>query len=151
MNDQLCTKYGCNYEIDLDGQVTCTNCGAMDDDMLPRRTYNLETQSPQTPLISADSAVNTSRIDTCWTCGDSAIEERERIALAVQKRHDDGSDFNKQWTNHHGLDRCDCDELVEFIRGLDKTFWEELAPLSKSQVIRITKVKSDELREKGEV
>jgi len=23
----------CNYELDLDGQVTCTVCGAMDDDM----------------------------------------------------------------------------------------------------------------------
>ena len=156
----ICTKYGCDYQLDLDGQVTCTECGAMDDDMLPRRTYNLETQP-----LPVDT-VNTSRIDTCWTCGDSAIEERERIALAVQKRHDDGSDFNKQWTNHHGLDRCDCDELVEFIRGLDKTFWDgmnrsleqgyiaiekELTPLSKSQVRRITKVKSDELRKKGEV
>lgn len=26
-------KHGCNYELDLDGQVTCTQCGAMDDDM----------------------------------------------------------------------------------------------------------------------
>ena len=153
MSDSLCTKYGCDYQLDLDGQVTCFNCGAMDDDMLPRRTYNLETQP-----LPVDT-VNTSRIDTCWTCGDSAIEERERIALAVQKRHDDASDFAKQWINHHGLDRCDCDELVEFIRGLDKTFWDgmnraiekELTPLSKSQVRRITKVKSDELRKKGEV
>jgi hypothetical protein len=32
-NDQLCNKYGCNYELDLDGQVTCSNCGAMGDDM----------------------------------------------------------------------------------------------------------------------
>ena len=40
MNDALCTKYGCDYQLDLDGQVTCSNCGAMDDDMLPRRTYN---------------------------------------------------------------------------------------------------------------
>ena len=23
----------CNYELDLDGQVTCLVCGAMDDDM----------------------------------------------------------------------------------------------------------------------
>jgi hypothetical protein len=23
----------CNYQLDLDGQVTCTVCGAMDDDM----------------------------------------------------------------------------------------------------------------------
>lgn len=26
-------KHDCNYELDLDGQVTCTQCGAMDDDM----------------------------------------------------------------------------------------------------------------------
>jgi len=108
----LCDKYGCDYQLDLDGSITCTQCGAMDDDMLPRRTYNLEAQP-----LPVDT-VNTSRIDSCWTCGDSAIEERERIALAVQKRHDDGSDFNKEWSNHHGLDRCDCDELVEFIRLL---------------------------------
>jgi len=23
----------CDYQLDLDGQVTCTTCGAMDDDM----------------------------------------------------------------------------------------------------------------------
>ena len=33
MSDALCTKYGCDYQLDLDGQVTCTNCGAMGDDM----------------------------------------------------------------------------------------------------------------------
>lgn len=32
-SDQLCSKYGCNYELDLDGQITCSNCGAMGDDM----------------------------------------------------------------------------------------------------------------------
>mgnify|MGYP000032024958 CR=1 FL=1 len=40
MSDAMCTKYGCDYQLDLDGQITCSNCGAMDDDMLPRRTYN---------------------------------------------------------------------------------------------------------------
>jgi hypothetical protein len=40
MSDALCTKYGCDYQLDLDGQITCFNCGAMDDDMLPRRIYN---------------------------------------------------------------------------------------------------------------
>ena len=74
---------------------------------------NLMMQDPQTPPTSAHPAVNTSSVDT------SAIQERERIALAVQQRHDDGSDFAKQWINHHGLNRCDCDELVEFIRGLE--------------------------------
>jgi hypothetical protein len=32
MSDALCTKYGCNYELDLDGQVTCIVCGSMNDD-----------------------------------------------------------------------------------------------------------------------
>lgn len=84
-----------------------------------QNSKNLMMQDPQTLPTSAHPAVNTSSIDTCWTCGDSAIEERERIALAVQQRHNDGSDFAKQWSNHHGLNRCDCDELVEFIRDLE--------------------------------
>jgi hypothetical protein len=25
--------HACEYELDLDGQVTCVSCGAMDDDM----------------------------------------------------------------------------------------------------------------------
>jgi hypothetical protein len=29
----LCNKYGCDYQIDLDGQVTCSLCGARDDEM----------------------------------------------------------------------------------------------------------------------
>jgi hypothetical protein len=27
-----CNKEGCVFELDLDGQVTCVSCGAMDDD-----------------------------------------------------------------------------------------------------------------------
>ena len=34
MSDSICVKYGHDYQVDLDGQVTCSNCGAMDDDML---------------------------------------------------------------------------------------------------------------------
>ena len=33
MSDALCSKYGCDYQLDIDGQVTCSNCGAMGDDM----------------------------------------------------------------------------------------------------------------------
>jgi hypothetical protein len=50
MSDAMCTKYGCDYQLDLDGQVTCSNCGAMDDDMLPRRTYN---ESDLQPMLEA--------------------------------------------------------------------------------------------------
>ena len=32
--------HDCIYALDLDGSITCSICGAMDDDMLPRRTYN---------------------------------------------------------------------------------------------------------------
>lgn len=60
-----------------------------------------------------------SSIDTCWTCGNSDIETIEKVALAIQQRHDEGSSFEREWTNHHGLMRCDCDELVQFIRGLE--------------------------------
>jgi hypothetical protein len=28
-------RHECIYELDLDGQVTCTICGAMDDDKQP--------------------------------------------------------------------------------------------------------------------
>lgn len=35
MSDGLCIKYGHDFQLDLDGQVTCANCGAMDDDMPP--------------------------------------------------------------------------------------------------------------------
>jgi hypothetical protein len=34
-----CTKYGCDYQLDLDGQVTCSNCGAMDDDKEPNKIF----------------------------------------------------------------------------------------------------------------
>lgn len=44
-SDQLCNKYGCNYELDLDGQITCSNCGAMGDDMPnPINNSTFETQ-----------------------------------------------------------------------------------------------------------
>ena len=44
-NDQLCSKYGCNYGLDLDGQITCSNCGAMGDDMPnPINNSSFETQ-----------------------------------------------------------------------------------------------------------
>ena len=33
MSDSICTKYGHDFQLDLDGQVTCSNCGAMDDEM----------------------------------------------------------------------------------------------------------------------
>jgi hypothetical protein len=39
-----CTKYGCDYQLDLDGQVTCAVCGAMDDDMSPTTLDMFESQ-----------------------------------------------------------------------------------------------------------
>ena len=33
MTDAICNEYGCDYQLDIDGQVTCINCGAMGDDM----------------------------------------------------------------------------------------------------------------------
>lgn len=28
---EICNKYGCDFNLDLDGSVTCSNCGATDD------------------------------------------------------------------------------------------------------------------------
>ena len=64
-----------------------------------------------------------SSINTCGNCDNSESKAIEKVALAIQQRHDDGSSFEKGWTNHHGLMRCDCAELIEFIREKDKTFW----------------------------
>ena len=47
MSDAICTKYGCDYQLDLDGQVTCSNCGAMDDDM---QSIPLDMPNPQPDL-----------------------------------------------------------------------------------------------------
>ena len=47
MSDALCSKYGCDYQLDLDGQVTCSNCGAMDDDM---QSIPLDMPNPQPDL-----------------------------------------------------------------------------------------------------
>ena len=33
MRDGICVKYGHDYQLDLDGQVTCSNCGSMDDEL----------------------------------------------------------------------------------------------------------------------
>ena len=48
----------------------------------------------------------------------------------------------------NGWDNEKCKEVFDEL--MDK-YLEELTPLSKSQIRRITKVKSDELRKKGEV
>jgi hypothetical protein len=32
MSDSICIKYDHNFQLDLDGQVTCSVCGAMDDE-----------------------------------------------------------------------------------------------------------------------
>ena len=44
-------------------------------------------------------------------------ELRDQIADEVWQRHLDGGIGGKQWTNQHGLLRCDCDELVYFIKN----------------------------------
>jgi hypothetical protein len=41
---------------------------------------------------------------------------RKRLVEAVWQRHLDGSAGGTEWTNHHGLDRCDCAELVEWMK-----------------------------------
>jgi len=43
---------------------------------------------------------------------------KNEILAALKFRHNDASIGGNNWSNQHGLDRCDCDELFEFIEGL---------------------------------
>ena len=40
MSDSICIKYGHDFQLDLDGQVTCFNCGTMDDERDISGSYN---------------------------------------------------------------------------------------------------------------
>ena len=40
MSDALCVKYGHDFQLDLDGQVTCSMCGTMDDEVDISGSYN---------------------------------------------------------------------------------------------------------------
>ena len=40
MSDAICVKYGHEFQLDLDGQVTCSNCGSMDDERDNSGSYN---------------------------------------------------------------------------------------------------------------
>jgi hypothetical protein len=40
MSDSICIKYGHDFELDLDGQVTCGMCGTMDDERDISGSYN---------------------------------------------------------------------------------------------------------------
>jgi hypothetical protein len=40
MSDAICVKYGHDFQLDLDGQVTCSMCGTMDDERDSSGSYN---------------------------------------------------------------------------------------------------------------
>ena len=40
MSDSICVKYGHDFQLDLDGQVTCGICGTMDDERDISGYYN---------------------------------------------------------------------------------------------------------------
>ena len=40
MSDSICVKYDHDFQLDLDGQVTCSNCGSMDDERYNSGSYN---------------------------------------------------------------------------------------------------------------
>lgn len=51
MSDSICVKYGHDFELDLDGQVTCSMCGTMDDERDISGSYN-----GSTPVSETDNA-----------------------------------------------------------------------------------------------
>ena len=40
MSHPMCINYGCTYELDLDGQVTCVLCGTMNNEVDISGSYN---------------------------------------------------------------------------------------------------------------
>ena len=59
MSDSICVKYGHDFQLDLDGQVTCSMCGTMDDEVDISGSYNGSTPGSEpvnegpTPLPEA--------------------------------------------------------------------------------------------------
>ena len=51
MSHPICINYGCMYELDLDGQVTCVLCGSMDNERDISGSYN-----GSTPVSETDNA-----------------------------------------------------------------------------------------------
>lgn len=43
---------------------------------------------------------------------------KQEFADMIKDRHTRLSS-SEEWTNHHGLYRCDCEELVEWVESLD--------------------------------
>ena len=58
MSDPVCTKYGCDYQLDLDGQVTCAICGAMDDDASTPITLDIDNAPTPVTLDIFDNQVD---------------------------------------------------------------------------------------------
>ena len=54
----------------------------------------------------------------CTGCTKAAKKERHNIIEMIKQRHANGSSGGIEWTNHHGLERCDCDELIEWLEKL---------------------------------
>ena len=48
MSHPICMNYGCMYELDLDGQVTCVLCGSMNDERDISGSYNGSTPVSET-------------------------------------------------------------------------------------------------------
>ena len=47
------------------------------------------------------------------------IDTKDLIFL-IKERHSRQSSFETgEWTNQHGLDRCDCEELIEWVDALN--------------------------------
>jgi hypothetical protein len=47
--------------------------------------------------------------------------DKKRLIEMIKDRHTNQSSFDTgEWTNHHGLDRCDCEDLVEWVESLDE-------------------------------
>jgi hypothetical protein len=65
MSDAICVKYGHDFQLDLDGQVTCGMCGTMDDERDISGSYNGRRAVSETdnegPTPSPEAGYNTGK------------------------------------------------------------------------------------------
>ena len=72
MSDSICVKYGHDFQLDLDGQVTCNMCGTMDDEVDISGSYNGSTPGSEPvnegPTPSPEAGYSTGK----WSDDDDA-------------------------------------------------------------------------------
>ena len=107
--------------------------------------------SPKTTAILEHTNIKLKNTHTRDKCKGEycTIHKRSNHSMREFPQHWRGDRGIMERICTHGVGHVDPDEITDDrTHGCDGCCGEQLAPLSKSQIRRITKVKSDELRKK---